>query len=89
MENNEDKIVMDILKHLVDDLYSYINSEEFSDQILKGEPNLSTFSKTRIEGEIQSRMAELSQHGLIQTYLKLLIPYFIKLFREMLIVMRR
>lgn len=58
MENNEDKIVMDILKHLVDDLYSYINSEEFSDQILKGEPNLSTFSKTRIEGEIQSRMAD-------------------------------
>lgn len=58
MENSEDKIVMDILKLLVDDLYSYINSKEFSNRILQEAPNLSTFPKTRIEGEIQSRMAD-------------------------------
>lgn len=58
MEKNaiEDKTVTDILKNLVDKLNSYVNSEEFSTQILQETPNLNTFSKPRIDGEIQSRM---------------------------------
>lgn len=53
---NEDKIVTDILKNLVDKLNSYVNSEEFSTQILQETPHINTFSKTQIDGEIQSRM---------------------------------
>lgn len=56
---NEDIIVKDILKNLVEKLISYVSSEEFSTQILQETPHLSTFSKTRIDGEIQTRMTKV------------------------------
>lgn len=55
---NEDKTVTAILKKLIDELYSYVNSETLSTQILQEAPKLNTFSKTRIDGEIQSRMTK-------------------------------
>lgn len=55
-KENEDKIVADILKNLVDKLNSYVNSEEFSTQILQETPHINTFSKTQIDREIHRRM---------------------------------
>lgn len=58
-KENEDRIVTDILKNLVDKVNSYVNSEEFSTHILQETPHLNTFSKTRIDGEIQTRMTKV------------------------------